>query len=101
MKRVGLLQSIQWKIIIIMILLLLLAIQVIGAYFAQGLETELKDNFEETLDERVEVLSYNIRDAILVDRSEDDLTQTLEQDIANILALYGQKIGRASCRERV
>lgn len=90
MKRVGLLQSIQWKIIIIMILLLLLAIQVIGAYFAQGLETELKDNFEETLDERIEVLSYNIRDAILVDRSEDDLTQTLEQDIANILALYGQ-----------
>lgn len=90
MKRVGILQSIQFKIIMIMILLLLLAIQVIGAYFAQGLETELKKNFEDTLDERIDVLSYNIRDAILTDRTEDALEQTLEQDIASILALYGQ-----------
>src|SRR5690554_3148943 len=90
MKKVGLFQSIQWKIIIIMILLLLLAIQVIGAYFSQGLEKELKQNFEESIDERLEVLSYNIRDAILADRSEGNLERSLEYDIANIIALYGQ-----------
>ncbi|GAA4076616.1 cell wall metabolism sensor histidine kinase WalK [Amphibacillus indicireducens] len=90
MKRVGLFQSIQWKIIIIMILLLLLAIQVIGAYFSQGLETELNESFEEAINERLEVLSYNIRDAILMDRSDDNQNRTLEQDVANIIALYGQ-----------
>lgn len=90
MKKVGLFQSIQWKIIIIMILLLLLAIQVIGAYFSQGLEKELKQSFEESIDERLEVLSYNIRDAILADRSEGNLERSLEYDIANIIALYGQ-----------
>src|SRR5699024_1473260 len=90
MKRVGLFQSIQWKIITIMILLLLLAIQVIGAYFSQGLETELNENFEEAINERLDVLSYNVRDAILMDRSDDNQNRTLEQDVANIIALYGQ-----------
>lgn len=73
-----------------MILLLLLAIQVIGAYFAQGLETELKESFEQSIDERLEVLSYNIRDAFLTDYSEDNSERSLERDIASILALYGQ-----------
>lgn len=73
-----------------MILLLLLAIQVIGAYFSQGLETELNENFEEAINERLDVLSYNVRDAILMDRSDDNQNRTLEQDVANIIALYGQ-----------
>ncbi|MBU5594526.1 cell wall metabolism sensor histidine kinase WalK [Amphibacillus sp. MSJ-3] len=90
MKKVRLFQSIQWKITAIMILLLLLTVQVIGAYFAQGLETELKESFEKGINERLEVLSYNIRDAFLTDYSEDDPDRSLERDIANILALYGQ-----------
>lgn len=73
-----------------MILLLLLAIQVIGAYFTQGLEADLKDNFEESIDERLEVLSYNIKEAFLEDRPDDGSVPTLEQDIQNILTLYGQ-----------
>ncbi|WP_017471557.1 cell wall metabolism sensor histidine kinase WalK [Amphibacillus jilinensis] len=90
MKKVSFFQSIQWKITAIMILLLLLAIQVIGAYFSQGLETDLKENFDEGIEERLEVLSYNIKEAFLQDRPEDGSGPTLEQDIANILALYGQ-----------
>ncbi|WP_440897402.1 cell wall metabolism sensor histidine kinase WalK [Amphibacillus sp. Q70] len=90
MKKARIFQSIQWKITIIMILLLLLAIQVIGAYFAQGLETELKESFEQSIEERLEVLSYNIRDAFLTDYSDDSSERSLERDIASILALYGQ-----------
>ncbi len=90
MKKVGLFQSIQWKIIMIMILLILLTVQVISAYFSQGLETELNENFEVVIDERLEVLSYNIKDAVLRDRSDDTMDRTLEQDVADIIALYGQ-----------
>ena len=52
MKKVSFFQSIRWKIIAIMILLLLLAIQVIGAYFAQRLETDLKQSFEDSIEDR-------------------------------------------------
>lgn len=90
MKKVGLFQSIQWKIIIIMILLLLLAIQVISAYFSQGLETELNESFEEAIDERLDVLSHNIRDAVLIDRSDGNSNRSLEQDVASIIDLYGR-----------
>ncbi|WP_067840450.1 cell wall metabolism sensor histidine kinase WalK [Amphibacillus sediminis] len=90
MKKVSFFQSIRWKIIIIMILLLLLAIQVIGAYFVQRLEQDLKDSFEENLDERLEVLSYNIKEALLADRPEDGTGLPLEDEVAEILSLYGQ-----------
>lgn len=90
MKKVSFFQSIQLKITIIMILLLLLAIQVIGSYFAQQLETDLKETFEENIEERLSVLSYNIKEAFLKERSEDGNDPSLRADIADILALYGQ-----------
>lgn len=90
MKKVSFFQSIQLKITIIMILLLLLAIQVIGSYFAQQLETDLKETFEENIEERLSVLSYNIKEAFLKERSEDGSDPSLRADIADILALYGQ-----------
>lgn len=90
MKKVGFFQSIQWKIIIIIILLQLLAIQVIGSYFAQRLETDLKEGFEENIEERLDVLSYNIKEALILDRPEDGDGPTLQQDIENIVSLYGQ-----------
>lgn len=90
MKKVSFFQSIRWKIIAIMILLLLLAIQVIGAYFAQRLETDLKQSFEESIDERLNVLNYNVREAFTKDRTETEDGITLEQEIASVVAFYGQ-----------
>ena len=90
MKKVSFFQSIRWKIIAIMILLLLLAIQVIGAYFAQRLETDLKQSFEDSIEDRLEVLNYNVREAFTKDRTDTEEGLTLEQDIANVLAFYGR-----------
>ncbi|MGM0524254.1 MAG: cell wall metabolism sensor histidine kinase WalK [Bacillota bacterium] len=90
MKKVSFFQSIRWKIIAIMILLLLLAIQVIGAYFAQRLETDLKQSFEDSIEDRLEVLNYNVREAFTKDRTDTEDGLTLEQDIANVLAFYGR-----------
>lgn len=90
MKKVSFFQSIQLKIIIIMILLLLLAIQVIGAYFAQRLENDLKGSFEENIEERLSVLNYNLRESFMQERPEDADMPTLQEDIENIVSLYGQ-----------
>jgi len=90
MKKVSFFESIQWKIIVIMILLLLLAIQVIGAYFAQRLEADLKESFEETIDERLDVLQYNVREALTAERSDNTSSPTVEQEVAGVLSVYGQ-----------
>ena len=90
MKKVNLFQSMQWKIIIIMILLLLLAIQVIGSYFAQRLENDLTESFEENVDERLEVLSYNLEEVLKKERPEDGSGQTLQDDVEDIVGLYGR-----------
>ncbi len=63
MKRVGFFQSIRLKIIIILSLFLLLAVQLIGAYFLDKLETNLNTNFEANLDDRLTVLKTNLEEA--------------------------------------
>ncbi|MEQ6376371.1 cell wall metabolism sensor histidine kinase WalK [Bacillaceae bacterium S4-13-56] len=83
MNKVGFFQSIRLKFIIIYILLLLLAIQVIGVYFAQQLEENLMINFQNSINERLELLSYNLEQAMTAERTEEG--PTLQQDVQNIL----------------
>lgn len=90
MKKVNVFQSMQWKIIIIMILLLLLAMQVVGSYFAQRLETDLRTSFEDNIEERLKVLSSNLRTVLIEERPEDGTGPTLEADVREIVQLYGK-----------
>ncbi|WP_053217748.1 cell wall metabolism sensor histidine kinase WalK [Virgibacillus senegalensis] len=85
MRKVGFFQSIRLKIVIIYILLLLLAIQVIGSYFAIRLEENLKANFNDTIEERIEGLSYYLEQAFQKERSGDEEGPTLQEDVQNIL----------------
>lgn len=85
MKKVGFFRSIQLKFIIIYILLLLVAIQVIGSYFARQLETELLDNFKVSVNDRMELLSYNLEQAFNEERSEGDDEPTLEEEVQGIV----------------
>lgn len=85
MKKVGFLRSIQLKFIIIYILLLLVAIQVIGSYFARQLEAELLDNFKVSVNDRVELLSYNLEQAFNKERTEEDDEPTLEEEVQEIV----------------
>ena len=76
-------KSIQFKIITIYILLLLIAIQVIGSYFAQQLETRLLENFTESINDRVQLLNYNLEQSFAIERDEDDTP--LETEIRSII----------------
>lgn len=85
MKKVGFLKSIQLKFIIIYILLLLIAIQVIGSYVARELETELLDNYKETINDRIDLLSYNLELTFDKDRSDDKEELTLQEEVQAIV----------------
>ncbi len=83
MNKVGFFRSIQLKFIIIYILLLILAVQVIGSFFTSRLEDDLTTTFKQSINERVEMLSYNLEQAFIRERSEED--PSLEQGIQTII----------------
>src|SRR5690625_3889414 len=86
MNKVSFFRSIQLKFIIIYILLLLVAIQVIGSYFVRELETELLETFKGSINDRVDLLNYNLAQAFNKERPEDDTGPTLQEEIQNIVS---------------
>ncbi|MFG6118691.1 MULTISPECIES: cell wall metabolism sensor histidine kinase WalK [Thalassobacillus] len=83
MNKVGFFQSVRLKIILVYILLLLLGIQVIGAYFAQNLEQNLEDNFKSSINDRIQWLTYSLTQSFDEERTEED--DTLETDVQSII----------------
>ncbi|WP_368653475.1 cell wall metabolism sensor histidine kinase WalK [Ornithinibacillus sp. 4-3] len=85
MNKVGFFRSIHLKFIIIYILLLLVAIQVIGSYFARQIEIELMDTFEESINNRVDLLNYNLEQAFNKPRTGSEEEQSLEEEVQKIV----------------
>jgi two-component system, OmpR family, sensor histidine kinase VicK len=83
MKKVGFSRSIHLKFVLIYVLLILLAMQIIGAYFVNELEDKLITNFQNSIKESVNYIEYNLREEMIKERDEDG--PTLEEDIADIL----------------
>lgn len=83
MKRVGFFRSIQMKFVLTYVLLILFAMQVISVYFVNSLEEKFVTNFKTSLQERVNLLEYNLREEMLKERNDE--SNTLEQDIRRIL----------------
>lgn len=85
MHKVGFFRSIQLKFIIIYILLILIAVQIVGSYFVTKLEGELRDNFLESVDDRIELLGYNLQQAFNRDRTDNEDEPTLQEEVQQII----------------
>lgn len=83
MQKVSFFKSIHVKLVLIYILLILLALQIIGIYFARELEENLKNNFRESIFQRVDLMQYSIREEILKER--DESMPTLEESLKTIV----------------
>lgn len=83
MKKVSFFKSIHVKLVLIYILLIVIAIQIIGIYFSKELEESLKENFEESISQRIDLVQYSIREEILKER--DDTMPALEVSLSAIL----------------
>ena len=83
MKKVSFFRSIHFKLVIIYVLLIFVAMQIIGVYFVDKLEERLVYNFQSSIKSHVNLLSYSIGEEMSKERGEDD--PTLEESINTIL----------------
>lgn len=81
-RKVSFFKSIQFKLIIIYVLLILIATQIIGVYFVRQLELQLITNYYKMIDERAGLLAYNIEQEMAKKREDPS---TLGYDIDLLL----------------
>ena len=84
MQKVGIFRSIHVKFVLIYVLLILIAMQIIGLYFARELESSLKANFTNSIKDRMNLVEFSIKEEMLKERTEEDLT--LEQSLQTVLS---------------
>jgi two-component system, OmpR family, sensor histidine kinase VicK len=83
MQKVSFFKSIHVKLVLIYVLLIIIALQIIGLYFSRELENNLKNTFEESIFQRIELVQYSIREELLKER--DETNEPLEESLNQIL----------------
>ena len=84
MQKVGFFRSIQLKFVLVYVMLILITIQIIGLYFARELEQTLKTNFTTSVEDRINLVEFSVREEMIKERLEDD--PTLEQSLRTVLS---------------
>ena len=83
MHKVSFFKSIHVKVVLIYVLLIIIALQIIGIYFSSELEQNVKENFQQSIYQRIDLVQYNIREELLKER--DGSTPNIEQSLSAIL----------------
>ncbi|HET7627686.1 MAG TPA: cell wall metabolism sensor histidine kinase WalK [Bacillales bacterium] len=84
MQKVGFFRSIHFKIALVYVLLLLLAMQVIGVYFISTLGKELRENFKTSIENQASTLSPTV--AELIKDASLSNNRELQDSLSNILS---------------
>ena len=83
-------QSMQWKLVIIYILLIVFSMQVIGMYFIQSVEKYYLDNFDDTLKAQASLLSVNLEKYLLEDSGDNQSkSEEINTLVKNLFELNG------------
>ncbi|KHD84797.1 cell wall metabolism sensor histidine kinase WalK [Heyndrickxia ginsengihumi] len=84
MKKVNFFQSIHFKIVIIYILLIIVAMEIIGVYFINKLEDQLESNFKKSIYDQVNVLEYSIQDLLTKKQNQaEDVTSEIRKVLSD------------------
>ncbi|WP_062052538.1 cell wall metabolism sensor histidine kinase WalK [Bacillus sp. JCM 19034] len=87
-EKVGFFKSIQFKLIIIYVLIIFVAMQVIGVYFTKQLESQMLSSYYDLLDERANLLAYNIAQEMEMHREErSELISNINVLLRDIFAI--------------
>ncbi|HEM1892587.1 TPA: cell wall metabolism sensor histidine kinase WalK, partial [Listeria monocytogenes] len=76
-----------FKLVIMYLLLIIVAMQVIGAYFVRELEGQLEKNFQDSITNSITLLDYNAREEII---KNSDNSVKLQNDIRELLVDYSR-----------
>ncbi|EHD6025294.1 cell wall metabolism sensor histidine kinase WalK [Listeria monocytogenes] len=87
MHKMRFFQSVQFKLVIMYLLLIIVAMQVIGAYFVRELEGQLEKNFQDSITNSITLLDYNAREEII---KNSDNSVKLQNDIREFLVDYSR-----------
>ncbi len=87
MHKMKFFQSVQFRLVMIYLLLILVAMQVIGAYFVRELEGQLETNFQNSIKNSMSLLDYNVREEIL---KNGDNSAQMQTDIRELLVDYAR-----------
>lgn len=87
MHKMRFFQSVQFKLVIMYLLLIIVAMQVIGAYFVRELEGQLEKNFQDSITNSITFLDYNAREEII---KNSDNSVKLQNDIRELLVDYSR-----------
>ncbi|MGE7838210.1 cell wall metabolism sensor histidine kinase WalK [Viridibacillus arvi] len=83
MQKVRFFKSVHVKLVLIYVLLILIAMQIIGFYFVQKLEQTLKENFQTSVEDRLKLVTFSVKEELLKERPEAD--PSLEQSLKTVL----------------
>ena len=77
--------TIQWKMVVIYMLLILLAMQFIGAYFAREVESYYLNSFSETLNAQASLLASLLEADMRSLEGKEQSVEQMRQDIDNLI----------------
>lgn len=89
MPKVGFFRSIHLKFVLVYVLLILIAIQIIGLYFAKELEQTMNTNFTTSISDRMNLVEFSVREEMTKERQEDD--PTLEESLRIVLSGFSSE----------
>ncbi|MCM3081222.1 MULTISPECIES: cell wall metabolism sensor histidine kinase WalK [Brevibacillus] len=78
-------KTIQWKIVVIYMLLILLAMQFIGAYFAREVESYYINNFSEALNAQASLLASLLESDLRSREAKEENVEQMRLDIDNLI----------------
>lgn len=91
-------KTVQWKVVVIYLLLILVSMQVIGAYFIRQVENYYYNNFTETLNTQSNLLAVNLQRYLELDNENQqkeaapDRVGDIDYLISNLLALHDTEV---------
>lgn len=85
MQKVGFFRSIHVKFVLIYVMLILIAMEIIGLYFARELEQTLKTNFTTSITDKMSLVEFNVREEMMKKRAADD-PMSLEKSLQAVLS---------------
>lgn len=83
MQKVRFFKSVHVKLVLIYVLLILIAMQIIGFYFVRELEQTLKENFQSSVEDRLKLVTFSVKEELLKERTEAD--PKIEQSLKTVL----------------
>jgi two-component system, OmpR family, sensor histidine kinase VicK len=92
MGRVRFFQTVQWKVVVLYLLLILIAMQVIGAYFIRSAESYYLNNFNDTLNTQANLLAVNLERYMDGQTRQTVSKQDMDNLIHNLIALRGADV---------